>query len=107
MNLPLYPAQVHHVVGVELSERMLDLAHARVNAAGLGKRVELRQGDVEDLDFADGSFDAVVSTYTICRIPNPPAALSEAWRVLRPQGRLILVEHGPAARGWVAPVSAS
>ena len=80
---------------------MVDLARARINGAGIGDRVQMTQGDVQHLDLSDESFDTVLSTYTMCTIPDPADALAEAWRVLRPGGRLILVEHGPAARQWV------
>ena len=101
LNLTLYPQGVRRVLGVELSERMVDLARARINEAGIGDRIEVTQGDVQNLDLPGESFDTVLSTYTVCTIPNPEAALAEGWRVLRPGGRLILVEHGPAARPWV------
>lgn len=100
LNLPLYPDAVRHVVGVDLSERMLDLAHARLRHEGLLHRVELRVGDVQHLDLPDGSVDSVVSTYALCTVPDPAAALSEAARVLAPGGRLLLVEHGLAADRW-------
>ncbi|MFC4586219.1 class I SAM-dependent methyltransferase [Sphaerisporangium corydalis] len=96
LNVPLYPADVT-VVGVELSERMLDLARKRVARAGLGARVEFRQGDVQRLELPDGIADTVLSTFTMCTIPDPAAAAREAFRVLKPGGRFVLAEHGPSS----------
>lgn len=101
LNLPLYSPLVQHVLGIELSDQMLQLARARISTNGLGHRIEVRHGDVQQLDVRDASIDTVLSTYTICTIPDPHAALGEAWRVLRPGGRLILVEHGPSMRPLV------
>ncbi|WP_328709017.1 class I SAM-dependent methyltransferase [Microbispora hainanensis] len=99
LNLPLYDADTT-VVGIELSERMLELARRRVAQAGLGERVELRQGDVQRLDLPDGVADTVVSTFTMCTIPDPLAASREAYRVLKPGGRFVLAEHGPGCGCW-------
>ncbi|MBB2748410.1 UNVERIFIED_ORG: ubiquinone/menaquinone biosynthesis C-methylase UbiE [Microbispora rosea subsp. rosea] len=96
LNLPLYGAGTT-VVGIELSERMLELARRRVAEAGLGERVELRQGDVQRLDLPDGVADTVLSTFTMCTIPDPLAAAREAYRMLRPGGRFVLAEHGPSS----------
>ena len=97
LNLPLYGTRVRRVVGVDLSEGMLEVAGSRRSALGLGDRIELRRGDVEALDLPDASADAVVATYALCTVPDPAAALREARRVLRPGGRLLLVEHGPSS----------
>ncbi|WP_169952577.1 class I SAM-dependent methyltransferase [Microbispora sp. H11081] len=96
LNLPLYDADAT-VVGIELSARMLELARRRAARDGLGERVELRQGDAQRLDLADGVADTVVSTFAMCTIPDPAAAAREAHRVLKPGGRFVLAEHGPSS----------
>ncbi|GAA0981283.1 class I SAM-dependent methyltransferase [Acrocarpospora macrocephala] len=96
LNLPLYGPDVT-VVGIELSEPMLELARRRVAHLGLGERVELRQGDVQHLELPDGIADTVLSTFTMCTIPDPAAAAREAYRVLKPGGRFVLAEHGPSS----------
>jgi ubiquinone/menaquinone biosynthesis C-methylase UbiE len=104
LNLPLYPRAARHVLGIDLSEAMLEQARARIAAHGLENRVEVRQGDVEHLDLADASVDCVVSTYSLCTLADPVAVLREARRVLVPGGRLVLVEHGPASSAWIRAV---
>ena len=89
-NLPYYPADAT-ITGIELSPAML--AVARQRAAGLGRDVDLREGDAEQLPFGAAAFDTVVSVLSLCTIPNPRAAVGEMRRVLRPGGRLLLVNH--------------
>ncbi|MEV6444983.1 class I SAM-dependent methyltransferase [Amycolatopsis sp. NPDC051716] len=90
LNLPCYPAEVT-LTGVDLSEGMLAIARDR--ARRLGHPVTLREGDAEALPFAEASFDTVLCTFGLCAIPDPAAAVAEMVRVLRPGGRLILVDH--------------
>jgi len=104
LNLPRYSASVEHVLGIDLSEQMLDRAKARIAEHGLAGRVEVRQGDVEHLDLTDASVDCVVGTYSLCTVADPAAVLREVRRVLVPGGRLVLVEHGPARTWWIRAV---
>jgi ubiquinone/menaquinone biosynthesis C-methylase UbiE len=89
-NLPHYPAGLT-ITGVELSPAMLAIARKR--AADLGRDADLREGDAEHLPFGDASFDTVVCALSLCTIPDPVAALGEMRRVLRPGGRLLLLDH--------------
>jgi ubiquinone/menaquinone biosynthesis C-methylase UbiE len=100
-NMALYPPAVR-VTGVELSEQML--ARARRRAQQLGLSVGLHVGDAQDLQFADSSFDTVLITFALCTIPDERRALTEAFRVLRPGGRLVAVEHVRSPVGWVRAV---
>jgi ubiquinone/menaquinone biosynthesis C-methylase UbiE len=89
-NMHLYPAGAQ-ITGVELSPEMLALARER--GRGLGVEVDLRLGDAQALEFANESFDTVLVTFAFCTIPNDRRAAEEAFRVLRPGGRLVAVEH--------------
>jgi ubiquinone/menaquinone biosynthesis C-methylase UbiE len=100
LNLVHFPPEVR-LTGIEFSPAMLELAKRR--AAELGREVDLRLGDAEQLEFEDGSFDTVVCTYALCTIPDDRRAVREAKRVLRPGGRLFLTEH---VRSPVAAVRA-
>ncbi|HEV8176342.1 MAG TPA: class I SAM-dependent methyltransferase, partial [Gemmatimonadales bacterium] len=95
LNLRHYPAGID-LTGIELSPAMLQRARAR--SAGLGSSADLRLGDATALKFADQSFDSVVCTFSLCTIPDDAAAVAEAWRVLRPGGRLFLAEHVRSTR---------
>ena len=70
---------------------MLELARAR--ALALGREVGLFIGDAQALEFEDQSFDTAVFSLSLCTIPDDRRAIAEAHRVLRPGGRLVLVEH--------------
>jgi SAM-dependent methyltransferase len=90
LNFDAYPHDVR-LTGIDTSEQMLAIASNR--ARELGREVELRKGDAHVLPFADATFDTVVSTFGLCAIPDIDAALDEMTRVLRPRGKLILVDH--------------
>lgn len=89
-NLPHYGPETT-LTGIDLSDEMLAIARQR--AAGLRRDVALRQGDATALPYDDESFDTAVCTLSLCSIPDPAAALDQMHRVLRPGGRLLLVDH--------------
>jgi ubiquinone/menaquinone biosynthesis C-methylase UbiE len=103
LNLPLYdPTRVASVTGVDPALRWHPLARRRAQASGLD--VRLIGLSAERLPIDDAHFDTVVSTYTLCTIADPLAALREMRRVLRPGGRLLFAEHGlspdPGVAAW-------
>src|SRR5918994_1896912 len=77
----------------QASGEVLVLEIGRERAQELGRDVDLRIGDAQALEFADQSFDTVLITFGLCTIPDDSAAVTEAHRVLRPGGRLVLLEH--------------
>ena len=89
-NLPFYPEGVK-LTATEFSPEMLAIARDR--AAELSHPADLQLGDAQQLGFADESFDTVVCTLALCTIPDPAAAVDEAYRVLRPGGRFLAFEH--------------
>lgn len=80
----------HAVTGVDLAPEMLELA--RQKAAQTGLTAEFRLGDAEGLDDPDGSYDLIVARHLIWTLPNPSQAVKEWQRVLKPGGRIALVE---------------
>src|ERR1700722_13605011 len=94
LNLPLYPQAVTRVAAVEPSDLAWQLAGQRLKSAGVPVQ---RSGlDGQSLPFDDDSFDAALSTWTLCTIPDAAAALREVRRVLKPGGTLHFLEHGLA-----------
>jgi ubiquinone/menaquinone biosynthesis C-methylase UbiE len=91
-NLPCYPPAVRRVVAVDPSTQSAKLARKRIAASRFA--VEYLPLAGEKIDAPDASFDSVVSTFTLCTIPEPDAALSQMRRVLKPGGRFFFVEHG-------------
>lgn len=90
LNLPFYPSEVQ-LTGLDLSPAML--AVARERAASLGRDVTLLEGDAQALPFPDASFDTVVSTLALCEVPDERVVIEQMWRVLRPGGQLLLLDH--------------
>ncbi len=100
LNLPLYPPAVRSVVGLEPSPALLQLARGRVAAAPVA--VELLEASAEAVPLETGSINSVVTTWTLCSIPDARRALAELRRVLKPGGALLFVEHGRAPEPGVA-----
>jgi ubiquinone/menaquinone biosynthesis C-methylase UbiE len=102
LNLPFYRTQVREVLGLERAPRLL--AMARRAASRMHTPTTLLQGSAESIPLEDCSVDTVVTTWTLCTIPEVLAALQEMRRVLKPGGQLLFVEHGqapePRVRKW-------
>jgi SAM-dependent methyltransferase len=94
LNVPFYPAAVTRVAAVEPADLGWELARKRLDASSIP--VERSGLDGQSLPFADDSFDAALSTWTLCTIPDVTAALLELRRVLKPGAPLHFVEHGLA-----------
>ena len=94
LNVPFYPPAVTQVTAVEPADVAWKLAGKRLREA----RVPVHRAglDAGSLPFPDDRFDAVLSTWTMCTIPDIAAALGELRRVLKPDGALHFVEHGLA-----------
>ena len=90
----------HRGAGVDLSEEMLRRGAAKLRRRGLAGRTGLAAGDAEALPFAPATFDAATIGFGIRNVGDPAAALGEIRRVLRPGGRLVVLEFSQP-RGWL------
>ena len=86
-----YYAPDTNLTAIELSQEMLQIARQRADTAEI--QIDLREGDAQALEFPDDSFDRILITLALCTIPDDRKAAEEAYRVLRPGGRLVLLEH--------------
>ena len=81
-----------HITGLDLSEGMLAVMREKVSRAGQAGRISCEQGDCEQMRFADGSFDCATIAFGIRNFAHREAALEEILRVLKPGGRLVILE---------------
>jgi SAM-dependent methyltransferase len=100
LNLPFYTAAVDQVIGLDPSLPLLEMA--RRHARDGGVPVALLQASAEAIPLDDASVDTVLTTWTLCSIPDVRAALAEMRRVLKPGGSFLFVEHGRAPEQGVA-----
>ena len=90
VNLDLFPDAVSDLVMAEPDPHMLKQLRAKATGRG---GVEITHASAEELPFADDSFDTAVFTLVLCTVPDPVAALRETARVLKPDGKLLFIEH--------------
>jgi len=89
-NFPHYPSGVA-LTGIDIAEKML--AAARQRARRMGLAVELHLADAQALEFRGGVFDTAVSTFVFCSVPDPVRGLRELGRVVKGEGKILLLEH--------------
>ncbi|WP_202921111.1 class I SAM-dependent methyltransferase [Anatilimnocola aggregata] len=92
LNLPHYPAQTRQITTVDPNEGMSKRAQRRIKGARI--TVEQHQQRSEMMPFGDGAFDCIVSTFTLCSIADVTQAIKEVFRVLKPEGKFLFLEHG-------------
>lgn len=107
-NLGFYPPEVTDVIGLDPHAAVLARARDtgerldRERSGGLPYRLRIQAGDAQRMPYRDAGFDTVVTFLTLCTVPDPLAAARESFRVLRPGGRLLVLEHVAAPPGsWL------
>jgi ubiquinone/menaquinone biosynthesis C-methylase UbiE len=102
LNLPFYDRSVSEIIGIEPSPRLLKMT--RKAGGRTSTPLKLIEGTAEAIPIEDRTIDTVLTTWTMCSIPAIELALQEMRRVLKPDGRLLFVEHGrapePSVRWW-------
>lgn len=93
------------VVGSDPSPRMLEIGERKIGERGLGERVRLELGDAQRLPFADDRFDGVSIAFGIRNVPDRRAALAEMARVVKPGGRVAILELSEPRKGLLAPLA--
>jgi ubiquinone/menaquinone biosynthesis C-methylase UbiE len=90
-NMPYYPKNVE-VTGIDFSKGMLQKAEKKKKILSLNT-ITLLEMNIEKMTFEDNFFDTVVSTFVFCTVPNPLRGLHEVYRVLKPGGKVVFLEH--------------
>jgi demethylmenaquinone methyltransferase/2-methoxy-6-polyprenyl-1,4-benzoquinol methylase len=101
LSMAFYKANVCSVIGIDFTQAMLDVAVTKAEASAM--KIDYRQGDAMDLDLPDNSADVVSIAFGIRNVQDPSKAFSEFYRVLRPAGRLIVLEFS-TPKNWLVRV---
>ena len=88
LNFKFYPSKCNGTAS-EISIKMLEFAKQKIDS----KNIKLVQANAENLPFAEDSFDSAFATLVFCSIPNPADVFVELQRVIKPNGKIILLEH--------------
>ena len=100
-NFPFYGDAATEIHGIEPAQALLTLAQEAASQCARPERFVLRTGDAQQLPYPDHHFDTVVACLVFCTIPDPERAAAEAFRVLKPGGTLLALEHVLSERRWV------
>ena len=98
-NLPFYK-NLTKLFALEPSLEMIDIA--KKNAVNLSFLIEYIQTSAEKISFPDNYFDYIVSTFSLCTVENPQLVMQEIFRLLKPNGTFVFIEHGKSAYGSVS-----
>ena len=97
LNLPLYTSRATELLGLDPHPRLLAMASGKPRSVNS----KLIEGSAESIPLDDDSVDTVVSTWSLCTIPNVITALAEIRRIVKPDGQLLFVGHGLASEDGV------
>lgn len=89
-NIPFYPKD-KNITAIDISPKMLEKAIKK--AKSLGVTARFLEMDVQKLEFEDNAFDTIITTCVFCSVPDPILGFNEMRRVIRPDGRLLMMEH--------------
>lgn len=92
------------VVGTDISRGMVETARERVKKRGLEEEVKVIYDDIEDSEFPDNSFDRIIATFTFTTIPDPSSAAVECARILKEEGKMVVLDTGPPTNSWFKPL---
>ena len=102
INLSLYPRSCT-ITGVDLSSKMLEKAQKRINGKGL-THCRVMEMNAEQLAFPDNSFDVVYAPYVISVVPDPVKVAREMYRVCRPGGRVVILNHFKSTNAMIGKI---
>jgi phosphatidylethanolamine/phosphatidyl-N-methylethanolamine N-methyltransferase len=100
-NFDYYPKDAR-ITAVDFSQKMLDQAEQLREKNKL--QIDLTLMDVQSLSYADNSFDTVISSFVFCSVPSPMKGLKELYRVCKPGGQVLLLEHVLSSKPIIAGV---
>ena len=92
-NLPWYSEQASEIHGIEPAGALLELARQQADKCEQPSRFHFHQCGAESLPFPDQHFDCVIACLVMCTIPDADAAAAEIYRILKPGGQLLVLEH--------------
>ena len=100
-NFPFYSPAATEIHGIEPAGGLLALAHDSAQQCVAPERFHIQEGDAQQLPYPDQHFDTVIACLVFCTIPDPNQAAQEAFRVLKPGGSLLSLEHVLSERPWI------